>query len=111
MGKYVLIRAETLAWLLERHRSNQEFDAVPEEVALDLRIALPEVTYPVEEERLRAMGPILTVEEHEKLLLDELEELPRDVQSGQFWRLVLRVVHTTLRNEAEAVLRLLGMED
>ena len=107
---YSVIRSSTLAWLLERARLSGEVRNVPEEVARDLAEAVVNVEAPVpEEERLRALGPILSVEEHEELLAtDDDLELPRDRQSGAFWRLVLRVVHAMQTNEAEAVLRIIA---
>jgi hypothetical protein len=107
---YSIIRTSTLAWLLERARLEGEIRNVPEEVARDLSEAVVNVEVPVpEEDRLRALGPVLSIEEHEELLAnDDALDLPRDRQGGAFWRLVLRVVHAVHSNEAEAVLRIIS---
>lgn len=107
---YALIRKSTLAWLLERARLEGEVRDVPEEVARDLSEAVVNVEAPKpEEERLRALGPVLSIEEHEELLANDRDlDLPRDRQGGAFWRLVLRVVHAVQTNEAEAVLRIIS---
>lgn len=104
---YRVIRTATLAWLLERHRGNPEPSELPTEVARDLGEAVVSLSAPIDDDRIRAAGPLLSVEEHELLLLEELD-LPRSKHDGQFWRLVLRVVHATLTNEAEAVLRVVA---
>lgn len=107
---YVLLRASTLAWLLERHRTHGEDAPVPEEVALDLRVAAPSVPVRSELDPFRAMGPVLTVEQHEALLQDELR-LPADAQAGAFWRQVVAVSYAMMRNEAEAAMRLLAGDE
>jgi len=109
---YAVIRTSTLAWLLERAREEGELRDVPEEVARDLGQAVTKVKAPEPPERLRALGPLLTVEEHMTLLEEDRDlELPRDRHGGQFWRLVVQIVHRMQTNEAEAVLRAIGVSD
>ena len=112
---YVLLRASTLAWLLERHRAAGDPVDVPADVAVDLREAVVAggVRAPTPAgDRLRALGPILSLDQHLELLQsDEDLKLPRDRASGEFWRLVARVTYAILINEAEAVARLLGESD
>jgi len=108
---YAVIRSSTLAWLLERARVEGELRDCPEEVARDLGKALVagNVSAPEPEERLRTLGPVLSVDQHLELLQDDRDlDLPRDRQGGAFWRVVARVVHAMMTNEAEAVLRLIG---
>lgn len=107
---YAVIRSSTLAWLLERARVEGETLDVPEEVAIDLGRAVVKLDAPVpSEDRLKSLGPMLSVEEHEQLLMaDEDLDLPMNKHDGAFWRLVLRVVHSVLRNEGEAVLRIIA---
>lgn len=105
---YRVVRASTLAWLLERHRTHADTGIeVPTEVARDLALAVVDLPAPVDEDRIRAAGPLLSPEEQEIYLLEELD-LPRDRAGGQFWRLVVRVVHSMNRNEADAVLRIIS---
>jgi hypothetical protein len=104
---YVLLKTETLAWLVERHRTNPNDLELPLEVARDLREALPNVAAPLDDHRIRAAGPLLAVEEHEHLLVEELD-LPRAKNAADFWKLVVRIVHAMLQNEAEAVLRVIA---
>lgn len=112
---YAVIRNSTLAWLLERARVESELLECPEEVARDLAsvLNLGKVEAPVTpEDRLRGIGPILSPEQHEELLLDARElDLPRGKHDGAFWRLVVGVVHGMMSNEAEAVLRLIGAKE
>jgi hypothetical protein len=106
---YAVIRSSTLAWLLERCRLEGQVRDVPEEVARDLAEVVERVDAPVDADRLRTVGPVLSVGEHEHLLADDPDlDLPRDKQAGAFWRLVVGVVHAMLRNEAEAVLRIIA---
>ena len=106
---YAVVRASTLAWLLERHRAAPEAP-IPTEVAVDLREVVQSVSAPhPAEERLRLAGPVLSEEQHATLLAEGLS-LPSG-KAGEFWRLVVRVVHQMLTNEGEAVLRLLGERD
>ena len=107
---YAVVRTSTLTWLLERARVDGELREVPEEVARDLGQAVTggKASAP-DEERLRALGPVLSAEQHLELLQDDRDlDLPRDRQAGQFWRVVARVVHAMLTNEAEAVMQLIG---
>jgi hypothetical protein len=110
---YILIRKSTLAWLLEVYRNAGDRPEVPEEVARDLRAQVTgDLRAPVEADRLRLAGPLLTAEEHEALLLDDSDlKLPRDAQAGAFWRLVVRVVYAVLQNEGEAAIKLIGGND
>lgn len=106
---YVVIRSSTLAWLLERYREDRA--EIPVEVARDLGEAVTggEVKAPVEEDRLRMMGPILGPEEHAALLQeDQALDLPRGRDAADFWKLVVRITHAMMVNEAEATLRLIG---
>lgn len=106
---YVVVRRKTLAYLVESARVDGTLQDVPEEVARDLGVALERVEAPVDEDRLAAVGPILSAREHESLLLDDRDlELPRDRQSGAFWRQVMNVTLSILRNEAEAVRRVIS---
>ena len=68
---------------------------------------LPNVPAPVDGDRIRAAGPLLSAEEHESLLLDELD-LPRAGEASKFWKLVVGIVHGMLTNEAETVLRIIA---
>ncbi len=108
---YRVIRSSTLAWLIERHRLHPD-DGVelPEEVARDLGEAVVDVDAPIPVgDRLQALGPVLSVEEHETLLLEDPDlNLPRTREAGQFWRLVVRIVHAVKSREAEAVLRMIA---
>jgi len=113
MDGYAVVRKSTLAWLLELYREAGERPDLPEEVARDLRVQVTrDVSVPVDKDRLRVVGPVLSAEEHVQLLeaCDDLD-LPREKQAGAFWRLVVQVVHEMLRNEGDAVLRLIGGED
>lgn len=107
---YAIIRASSLAWLIERARLEGEVRDVPVEVARDLGEAVEHLAAPVpSEERLRAAGPILSLEEHLQLLAEDGDlALPRSRHDGAFWRLVAGVVHVMLRNEAEAVLQIIS---
>ena len=109
---YVVIRKSTLAWLLERHRAAGQVD-VPHEVALDLGENVVDVDAPVpSEDRLRTLGPILSIDQHRELLeYDEVLSLPKDVNGGMFWRMVAAIVHTMLANEGRAALQILGGKD
>jgi hypothetical protein len=106
---YAVIRRSTLAWLLERCRLEGEVRDVPEEVARDLSEVVAKVEAPIDTDRLRALGPVLSVEEHEHFLADDPDlDLPRDKQSGAFWRVVVGVVHAMMQNEGEAVLKIIA---
>lgn len=110
---YVVLRTSTLAWLLERHRVAGEPVEVPEEVARDLREAVVSgrVPAPDPEQRLRALGPLLNPEQQVTLLAEDASlRLPRG-DAGEFWRVVVKVVHAMNVNEAEAVLRVIGASD
>ena len=109
---YALLRRSTLAYLLECHRllDPERRPTLTEEVALDLREAVStDLRAPAPaEERLRSVGPVLALEEHLELLAGDQDLKLPGGSAGEFWRLVARVVHCMLANEAEAVLRLLG---
>lgn len=106
---YVVLRKSSLAWLLERHRLAGQCE-LPGDVATDLGEAIVDVDAPVPaEDRLRTLGPILSLDQHAELLEeDENIGLPRDVQGERFWRTVAGVVHAMLENEGRAALQLLG---
>lgn len=112
MSGYVVLRAETVAYLLERVRGlpSEDLGPIPPEVAEDLRGVVAGVDAPRPEfDRVRGAGPVLSLGQHLGLLEDDdAIDLPRDRQGGAFWRLVAAVTHRMLENEAEAVLRLLG---
>jgi len=110
---YAILRKSTLAYLLECYRvAGESAPEPPEEVVRDLRgtvtgdLRAPEP----EGERLRAVGPVLALDEHLALLAEDRDLKLPDGRAGEFWRLVARVVHSMLTNEAEAVLRLIGAE-
>lgn len=105
---YALIRKSTLAWLLEGVRDNAR--DVPLEVAKDLGTAVLDTDAPdASEDRLAMAGPVLSESDHVQLLASDPDlGLPSDGPSAQFWKLVAKVAHTMLCNEAEAVLRLMG---
>jgi len=107
---YALIRKQTLAWLLEGVR-DQGRD-VPDEVAKDLGGSLTDVNAPnPTEDRLAMAGPVLTDEQHLDLLAhDATLELPQTGPSAHFWQLVTKVTLAILRNEAEAVCRLMEVK-
>jgi hypothetical protein len=107
---YVVVRSSTIAWLLEAARLEGATADVPVDVAIDLGKAVTKIAAPeVAEDRLRSLGPLLSIEEHEVLLgADEELDLPTHKHDGAFWRLVAGVVHAMLRNEAEAVLRVIS---
>jgi len=106
---YALIRAQTLAWLLERHRVAGEPVDLPVEVAQDLREAVVKhLPAPTADDPLRSLGPVLSAEEQMDLLAaDSTLNLPAG-SGGEFWKLVVRVVHAMGINESEAILRLIG---
>jgi hypothetical protein len=106
---YVVIRRSTLSYLIECARLGGGLENVPEEVARDLGVAVVEVEAPTDEERIAAAGPLLSFREHVELLLGDPDlELPRSGQSSQFWQLVTQIVISILRNEAEAVRRIVA---
>lgn len=109
MDGYALIRKSTLAWLLERHRRAPD-EELPIEVARDLGEAVVGVEAPqAAEDPLRALGPILTAEEHIELLTaDRALGLPADKGAAQFWHVVVRVVLGIMSNEGQAALRIIG---
>lgn len=106
---YVVLRKSTLAWLLERYRVGEDVD-VPAEVAIDIGDAVVGVSAPIpEEDRLRTLGPMLSLDHHIDLLeADEDLELPSDRQGSRFWKTVAMVTHTILTNEGRAALQVLG---
>lgn len=108
---YALIRRSTLAFLVECARTGGGIENVPEEVARDLGEALPAVEAPTDlEERIAAAGPLLSLGEHVELLAADPElDLPTRGQSAEFWKLVTKVTLSVLRNEAEAVRRVIGL--
>jgi hypothetical protein len=107
---YAVIRKSTLAYLLEAARVAEMNRDVPEEVARDLSVAVEGVAAPdVDEDRLRAAGPLLTLREHVELLSADPElDLPIKGQSAEFWQVVTKITLTVLRNEAEAVRRVIA---
>jgi len=106
---YVVLRKSTVAWLLEKYRRDKD-EEIPFEVAIDLRENVIDVDAPIpEEDRLKTLGPVLSVEEHIQLLMeDEDLKLPTDNQGSNFWKMVSMITWTMLKNEAECVLRILG---
>lgn len=107
---YAVVRSSTLAWLLEAARVEGELRDVPEAVAVDLGARLERVEVPEElEDRLAAVGPLLSFDEHVELLVGDPDlELPKGDQGSQFWKLVTRIALSILRNEAEAVQRVIA---
>jgi hypothetical protein len=104
---YVVLRKSTLAYLLECARLGGGLENVPEEAARDLGLAVDGVEAPVDEDRLRAVGPLLDFREHADLVAEEID-LPRGGQNAEFWKLVVRITLSILRNEAEAVRRVIA---
>jgi len=103
---YAVVRSSTLAWLIDRHRTAPEAP-LPMEVAVDLREVARDIRAPrPAEERMRLAGPVLSEEQHVQLLAEGLD-LPAG-KAGEFWRIVVKVVHRMLTNEGEAVLHLIG---
>lgn len=105
---YAVVRRSTLAYLLECARLGGGLENVPEEAARDLGLAIGSVEAPIDGDRLRATGPILSDREHVELLAADPElNLPTRGQSADFWRVVASVTLAILRNEAEAVRRII----
>lgn len=96
---YALLKTTTIAWLLERIRAAGVVE-FPGDVADDLGRHLPRIR--VEVPGSIESGPVLTLEQHVKLLEDSSLDLPRDRQAGAFWKLVSAVTYEMLRNEALA---------
>lgn len=111
---FVILRGETLAFLLDEWRKLPPEDrgVITAEVAGDLREAAVRVEAPrTDTERLRAAGPVLSLQQHMELLLeDEFLQLPRDAHGREFWELVAKINHSMMSSEGEAVLRILGEE-
>ncbi len=108
---YSVIRSSTLSWLLEKVRQDDNLRDIPEEVAIDLGKAIKTGAVKVQsiEEKLRTLGPVLSIEQHIQFLLEDKDiDLPSDPSSSKFWNLVVNVVHKMLINEAEGVLTLIG---
>jgi len=104
---YAILRTSTLAWLLEQSKS--KVGEAPHQVLSEIAelVENPKVEPPPDLElELRGSGPLLTVEEHVSLLEDADLGLPTDRHGGSFWRLVVKVCHEMLVNEAEAARRI-----
>lgn len=114
MDGYTILRTSTVSWLLEHYRRCETKTPPTKDVVEDLRgEVLATIKAPRPEiDRIRAAGPILTLDQHIELLADDEElDLPKDKSGGQFWRIVAQVVHTMLLNEAEAIFKLMGVSN
>lgn len=106
---YAVVRKSTIAYLLEVARENGGLDDVPDEVARDLGTVVADIAAPIDEDRLAAVGPILSVRQHVELISSDSElEIPRTKQGSEFWQLVVQITHSVLRNEAEAIRRVIA---
>lgn len=105
---YVILKASSLSWLIEHLLAAEQLKNVPEDIAKDLGHILVNqgIREPIDQDKVKSLGPILTVDEHEHLLLQSDLRLPTDKQSGQFWRMVMHIVHTMLQNEADAIMHI-----
>lgn len=106
---YVVLRKSTLAYLIECARLGGGLENVPEEVARDLGLAVEGVEVPLDGDRLAAVGPLLTLRDHVELIAGDPDlDLPQRGQAAEFWQVVTKVTLAVLRNEAEAVRRVIA---